>query len=144
MLQVNEALNSEEAAQLQDLFVRGDRLRRLHAMGLNTVQTYVPWNFHSQAPGVYDFTGPRDIVAFIKAVQAEGLILNLRAGPYIVSSNANPPAHQKPTPQKNKPEPKPYHPLNPNQQGRTWATCPSSPSAGRTRRAWWTSCARWA
>ena len=61
----------------------GDRLRRLHAMGLNTVQTYVPWNFHSQAPGVYDFTGPRDLIGFIKAVQAEGLLLNLRAGPYI-------------------------------------------------------------
>ncbi len=32
-----------------------------------------------------------------------------------VSFNANHPAHQKPTPPKNKPEPKPYHPLNPNQ-----------------------------
>jgi beta-galactosidase len=60
-----------------------DRLRRLHAMGLNTVQTYVPWNWHSQAPGSYDFTGGRDLVAFIRAVQAEGLLLNLRAGPYI-------------------------------------------------------------
>ncbi len=33
------------------------------------------------------------------------------------SFNANHPAHQKPTPPKNKPEPKPYHPLNPNQTG---------------------------
>ena len=32
-----------------------------------------------------------------------------------VSFNANHPAHQKPTPQKHKPEPQPYHPLNPNQ-----------------------------
>ena len=60
-----------------------DRLARLHALGLNAVQTYVPWNFHSQARGVYDFTGGADLVAFIKAVQKEGLLLNLRAGPYI-------------------------------------------------------------
>ena len=37
----------------------------------------------------------------------------LKAG---VSFSANRPAHQKPTPQKNRPEPKPYHPLNPHQQ----------------------------
>ncbi len=30
-----------------------------------------------------------------------------------VSFNANHPAHRKPTPQKNKPEPKPYHPPKP-------------------------------
>jgi hypothetical protein len=67
-----------------------DRLRRLHAMGLNAVQTYVPWNFHSQARGVYDFSGPRDLIAFVEAVQAEGLLLNLRAGPYIVRLQAAP------------------------------------------------------
>jgi hypothetical protein len=33
----------------------------------------------------------------------------------VVSFYANHPAHQKPTPQKHKPEPQPYHPLNPNQ-----------------------------
>ena len=60
-----------------------DRLARLRAMGLNAVQTYVPWNYHSQARGVYNFTGDRDLVGFIKAVQAAGLLLNLRAGPYI-------------------------------------------------------------
>jgi beta-galactosidase len=61
-----------------------DRIARLRALGLNTVQTYVPWNFHSQARGVYDVTSPsRDIVAFIKEVQAAGMLLLLRAGPYI-------------------------------------------------------------
>lgn len=60
-----------------------DRLRRLHAMGLNTVQTYVTWNFHSQERGVYNFEGDRDLVGFIKAVRDEGLLLNLRAGPYV-------------------------------------------------------------
>lgn len=59
-----------------------DRLARLRAMGLNTVQTYVPWNFHSEAPGEYDFTSPaRDLVAFIREVQDAGMLLLLRAGP---------------------------------------------------------------
>ena len=60
-----------------------DRLRRLHAMGLNTVQGYIPWNVHSQAPGVYDFTGEKDIGKFFDAVKAEGLLMNVRPGPYI-------------------------------------------------------------
>ncbi|MFP6745801.1 MAG: beta-galactosidase, partial [Alphaproteobacteria bacterium] len=28
-----------------------DRLARLAAMGCNTIQTYVPWNFHEAEPG---------------------------------------------------------------------------------------------
>lgn len=38
-----------------------DRLVRLRAMGLNAVQTYVPWNFHEAAPASYDFKGWRNI-----------------------------------------------------------------------------------
>lgn len=38
-----------------------DRLLRLRAMGLNAVQTYVPWNFHEAAVGDFDFTGDRDL-----------------------------------------------------------------------------------
>jgi hypothetical protein len=60
-----------------------DRLARLRAMGLNTVQTYTPLNFHSQVRGEFNFEGDRDLVGFIKAVQAAGLLLNLRSGPYI-------------------------------------------------------------
>ena len=49
-----------------------------------TIQSYVPWNIHSQAPGVYDFTSPsQDIVAFARAVGDAGMVLLLRAGPYI-------------------------------------------------------------
>ena len=65
-----------------------DRLQRMAAMGLNAVQTYVPWNFHettrlySDAP-TFDFTGDRDIGAFINAAQAAGLVVLLRSGPYI-------------------------------------------------------------
>ncbi|WP_115790431.1 glycoside hydrolase family 35 protein [Arthrobacter silvisoli] len=61
-----------------------DRLRRLKAMGANTVDTYVAWNFHQphrgQAP---DFTGWRDLGRFIDLAAEEGLDVIVRPGPYI-------------------------------------------------------------
>jgi beta-galactosidase GanA len=60
-----------------------DRLQRMAAMGLNAVQTYVPWNFHEIQNGVWNFTGPRDLGAFLQAANDTGLIVLLRAGPYI-------------------------------------------------------------
>jgi beta-galactosidase len=59
------------------------RLKMMKAMGLNTVATYVFWNYHETAPGVWDFkTDSRDIAAFIKTAQEEGLMVILRPGPY--------------------------------------------------------------
>ena len=60
-----------------------DRLAKLHAMGLNTVSTYVFWNLHEPRPGVFDFSGGLDIAAFIKAAQEEGLWVILRPSPYV-------------------------------------------------------------
>lgn len=59
-----------------------DRLRMAHAIGINTVMTYVFWNFHEPQPGVYDFTGQRDVAEFIREAQQEGLYVILRPGPY--------------------------------------------------------------
>ncbi|MEP7107637.1 MAG: beta-galactosidase [Ferruginibacter sp.] len=59
------------------------RLQMLKAMGLNTVATYVFWNYHNTAPGVWDFkTGNRDIAAFIRTAREVGLFVMLRPGPY--------------------------------------------------------------
>jgi len=58
------------------------RMKMAHAIGLNTVATYVFWNVHERRPGVYDFSGNNDLAAFIKTAQAEGLHVILRAGPY--------------------------------------------------------------
>jgi hypothetical protein len=60
-----------------------DRIARLAALGLNTVQTYVPWNVHSQQRGEYDFSGGANLTHFALLVQAQGMLLLLRAGPYI-------------------------------------------------------------
>lgn len=59
------------------------RLQMLRAMGLNTVATYVFWNYHNVAPGKWDFkTGNRDLASFIKIAQEEGLFVIIRPGPY--------------------------------------------------------------
>jgi beta-galactosidase len=59
-----------------------DRLRMAHAIGINTVMTYVFWNFHEAQPGQYDFTGQADVAEFIREAQQEGLYVVLRPGPY--------------------------------------------------------------
>ncbi|MEO7268385.1 MAG: beta-galactosidase family protein [Knoellia sp.] len=60
-----------------------DRLQRLAAMGLNTVETYVAWNFHERVRGEIDFTGPRDLARFITLAGDLGLDVIVRPGPYI-------------------------------------------------------------
>lgn len=47
------------------------------------LQTYVPWNFHEPAPGVFDFDGQHDAAAFIRLAQEEGMHVLLRPGPYV-------------------------------------------------------------
>ena len=58
------------------------RLRMAKAMGLNTITTYVFWNFHEPSPGVFDFSGQHDVAEFVREAQSEGLYVNLRPGPY--------------------------------------------------------------
>jgi beta-galactosidase len=48
-----------------------DRLRMAKAMGLNTITTYVFWNFHEARQGVYDFSGNKDVAEFVKEAQQE-------------------------------------------------------------------------
>lgn len=60
-----------------------DRLLKLKAMGLNTVETYIPWNFHEPRKGAFDFTGMRDVERFVRLAQELGLYVILRPSPYI-------------------------------------------------------------
>jgi beta-galactosidase len=60
------------------------RMQMMKAMGLNTIATYVFWNYHNTAPGVCDFkSGNRDLAEFIRTAQDEGLFVILRPGPYV-------------------------------------------------------------
>src|SRR5690242_6395329 len=59
------------------------RLQMMKAMGLNTVATYVFWNYQEPSPGVWDWkTGNHNIAEFIKTAQEVGLFVILRPGPY--------------------------------------------------------------
>ncbi|NLM26237.1 MAG: beta-galactosidase [Firmicutes bacterium] len=60
-----------------------DRLLKLKACGLNTVETYVAWNIHEPQPGQFNFSGMADIVAFIELAAEIGLYVIIRPGPYI-------------------------------------------------------------
>ncbi|KRG15434.1 glycoside hydrolase family 35 protein [Lederbergia galactosidilytica] len=60
-----------------------DRLRKLKAAGLNTVETYVAWNIHEPEEGQFQFEGIADIVKFVKTAEKVGLHVIVRPGPYI-------------------------------------------------------------
>ncbi|MFG2650672.1 beta-galactosidase family protein [Streptomyces sp. NPDC048436] len=60
-----------------------DRLHKARLMGLNTVETYVPWNLHQPRPDVFRLDGGLDLPAFLELAAAEGLHVLLRPGPYI-------------------------------------------------------------
>ncbi|MFG2548847.1 beta-galactosidase family protein [Streptomyces sp. NPDC048581] len=65
----------------------GHRLAMLRAMGLNCVETYVPWNLHEPAPG-----RGRDVEAlgrFLDAAREAGLWAVVRPGPYICAEWEN-------------------------------------------------------
>ena len=58
------------------------RLQMMRAMGLNTVATYVFWNFHEPEQGQWSFKGDHDLAAFVRTAGEEGLMVILRPGPY--------------------------------------------------------------
>ncbi|MEU0374724.1 beta-galactosidase family protein [Streptomyces sp. NPDC006283] len=65
----------------------GHRLAMLRAMGLNCVETYVPWNLHEPEPGRY--VDPGALGRFLDAVDAAGMWAIVRPGPYICAEWEN-------------------------------------------------------
>ncbi|MFE3764837.1 glycoside hydrolase family 35 protein [Streptomyces sp. NPDC059104] len=60
-----------------------DRLHKARLLGLNTVETYVPWNLHARRRGEFRLDGGLDLPRFLRLAAAEGLHVLLRPGPYI-------------------------------------------------------------
>ncbi|WP_439901718.1 glycoside hydrolase family 35 protein [Microbacterium azadirachtae] len=60
-----------------------DRLRTARQMGLNTIETYVPWNAHEPVRGEFSAEGDLDLGRFLDLVQAQGMHAIVRPGPYI-------------------------------------------------------------
>lgn len=59
------------------------RIRAAKAMGLNTIAFYTFWNDLERPDGRYDFSGMRDIGAFLDMCQEEGMWVLFRPGPYV-------------------------------------------------------------
>lgn len=60
-----------------------DRLEKLVNMGCNTVETYIPWNFHEPNKGEFLWDGMRDICRFTETAKELGLYMIIRPSPYI-------------------------------------------------------------
>jgi Glycosyl hydrolases family 35/Beta-galactosidase jelly roll domain len=74
--------------RLPDETLWRDRLTKLKAAGYNTVDIYFMWGYHSPSPGVYDFTGPRNLKKLLQITQELGLWIIGRPGPYINAETA--------------------------------------------------------
>lgn len=62
-----------------------ERMEQLKAFGYNSIDVYFPWNYHEREEGVWDFSGERDVGAFLAAAAEVGLWVIARPGPYICS-----------------------------------------------------------
>lgn len=68
-------------------------LSAIKDMGLETIDTYINWEFHEISPGEYDFEGKtdprRDLVGFLEKVRQAGFWLIVRPGPFIYTEWIN-------------------------------------------------------
>src|SRR6266487_2364116 len=60
-----------------------DVLQKMKASGFNATSIYFDWGYHSPAPGVYDFTGVRDVDRLLDIANQVGIFVIARPGPYI-------------------------------------------------------------
>ncbi|MFG0256298.1 MAG: beta-galactosidase [Phycisphaerales bacterium JB043] len=61
----------------------GECLRGARDAGLNCVCVPVVWSHHEPVQGRFDFEGARDVGAFVREAQVCGLMVVLRAGPFV-------------------------------------------------------------
>jgi beta-galactosidase GanA len=60
-----------------------DIFQKMKAAGFNAVSLYFDWDYHSPTPGVYDFTGVRNLDKLLDEAQQAGLYVIARPAPYI-------------------------------------------------------------
>ncbi|MET4158603.1 beta-galactosidase family protein [Agromyces sp. PvR057] len=60
-----------------------ESIRKARLMGLNAIETYVPWNEHAPTRGEFRTAGQLDLARFLDLVHAEGMHAIVRPGPYI-------------------------------------------------------------
>ncbi len=60
-----------------------DIFQKMKAAGFNSTSLYFDWDYHSPRPGVYDFTGVRDVDKLLDMAEQAGLYVIARPAPYI-------------------------------------------------------------
>jgi hypothetical protein len=50
--------------------------------GINTIASYVIWNFHEEEEGIFDWKGNKDLRHFVELCKKHGLYFILRIGPF--------------------------------------------------------------
>lgn len=59
-----------------------EALEKMKAGGIKIVSTYVFWNHHEEIEGVWDWTGQKDLRAFLETCRDVGLMAMVRCGPW--------------------------------------------------------------
>ena len=59
------------------------RIKMCKAVGMNTICLYIFWNYHEPEEGKFDFSGQKDIAAFCRLAQENGMYIIVRPGPYV-------------------------------------------------------------
>ncbi|PVD26138.1 hypothetical protein C0Q70_13806 [Pomacea canaliculata] len=62
-----------------------DRMKKMKACGLNTLETYVAWNLHEPVPGKFNYKGMLNLRKYLELAYEMGFYVILRPGPYICS-----------------------------------------------------------
>ncbi len=56
-----------------------DRIEQMKKAGLNTIETYIPWNLHESERGVYKFNeGLMDLISFLKLIHQHEMFTIIR------------------------------------------------------------------
>ncbi len=60
-----------------------DRLTKAKRAGLNCISTFIPWNYHEPAEGLWELSDHKDVSAFVRLAGELGLYVIIKPGPYI-------------------------------------------------------------
>ena len=58
-----------------------ERLLQIKRAGYNTIQTYTFWNYHEPREGQFDFSGEKDLNAYLQLIHSLGMYAIVRMGP---------------------------------------------------------------
>ncbi|MBI4025229.1 MAG: beta-galactosidase [Verrucomicrobia bacterium] len=66
-----------------------DRLLKMKAAGMNSVTFYITWANHEPQPEHYEWSGDKDVGAFLDLIHAEGMYAIARLGPFVHGESRN-------------------------------------------------------